>query len=188
MDDTDFIIPGRQDAAKSIPQFYTEPTRNNFKSEQAGRPVFEDREFVRVLIVGDRRTQPVYEVTDEHRERWAREYAAFKAGQEPPLEGTPLANWPPIGAARAKEFALMNIKTVEQLAGVGDNIVQNLGMGGRELREQARVFLDVARNGTAPIAKLIDDNAALKGEVARLSGIVSDLSARVQAKEARHDA
>ncbi|WP_395443572.1 hypothetical protein [Caulobacter sp. UC70_42] len=103
------------------PRFYSKPVKNNFRSESEGRPVFEDKEFVEILVPGDRKTVVDTLVKDEHKRRWPREYAAFKAGQEVPVEGTPLEEWPQITRSQVEELKFAHIRTVEQLASLPDD-------------------------------------------------------------------
>lgn len=170
MSETDFRDPNAP-KSPAIPQFFTEAVKLEWKSQQEGRPIFEDREFVRILIPGDRRSMAVEPVRDEHRRRWPREYEAFKIGLEPPQEGTPLGEWPVslMTPARVQELAYFNIKSVEQLAGVNDAQLQSLGMGARELRERAKTWLEVARTGAAPLERLIAKTEDQAREIERLT-------------------
>ena len=139
-----------QPKGAAIPEFFTEAVKLEFKSQQEGRPIYEEREFVRILMPGDRLSAPVEPVNDDHKARWPKEYAAFKAGIEAPIEGIPLKQWPQVNTSRVKELAHFNIHTVEQMASVSDAHIQNLGMGARELRERAKLFLEVAAKGDRP--------------------------------------
>lgn len=186
MNDLDFRNPNAP-KQPAVPVFFVEAVRMDFKSKQAGRDIFEDREFVRILIPGDRRSAPVEPVNDDHRTRWPREYEAFKAGKEAPLEGTPLADWPQTSRARVEELAFFHIKTVEQLAAVNDSQLQQLGMGARELRERARLFLEVARNGTAPLSRILARLESAEADVARLTQDLKAANAEISAlKRAAH--
>ena len=181
MEHGDFSSGARK--AQTIPSFYTEAVEQPFKSKQAGRPIFEDKEFVRIIIPGDKNSQPVYEVTDDHRERWPDAYAAFKRGLDAPLEGTPLKQWPPISASMARELAHFNIQTVEQLAAIGDNVVQSIGMGMRDMRRKAQLFLEVAEKGSGPLGRLIDENEQLRAGQAQDRETIAALSSRLEALE-----
>lgn len=173
----DFQIPGMVNVQQkpAVPRFFTEPEHMGAKSREAGRPIYEDREMVEIIIPGDMRAKAVELVNDEHRQRWPKEYRAFKAGEEAPLEGTPLKNWPPLTAARVRELAYLEIKTVEHLAGLNDAVVQRLGMGAYAEREAAKKFLEVARTGTGPLMKMLEaierltaENTTLKSQNAAL--------------------
>lgn len=155
----------------AIPRFHSRAVEMTFKSQEAGRPIFEDREFVEILIPGDRRAMANEPVNEEHKARWPREYEAFKRGQELPREGTPLRNWPnsQMTPARVEELAFFNIVTVEELAAVGDNHLQNLGMGARVMRQAAITFLEVSRTGTGPLERLVAKADRLETENERLT-------------------
>ena len=190
MSETDFRDPSAP-KSPAIPQFFTEAVKLEWKSQQEGRPIFEDREFVRILIPGDRRSMAVEPVRDEHKGRWPKEYEAFKAGLETPLEGTPLGEWPVslMSPARVRELAYFNIRTVEQLSAVNDAQLQNLGMGARELRERARTWLEVARTGAAPLERLISRTEHQAREIERLTRELTQANAEIAAlkrKETRH--
>lgn len=169
----------------AIPVFFVEAVKNTFRSEQEGRPVYDDIEMVKLLIPGDKNSSPVKRVDDEDRERYPKQYAAFKAGIEAPTEGTPLAEWPPIQKSQVLEFAYFNIKTVEHLAQIHDGQLQNLPMGSRALREQAKAYLDIAQNGTGPIGKMVGQIEDLTGENTRLKGVIEDMGARLAALEGK---
>lgn len=177
-----------KERGKAIPQFFVEPVEQVFRSQQEGHPIFEDREFVRIIIPGDRLASAVEPVSDEHRARWPEAYAAFKAGMEAPLEGTPLREWPLITASQAKELAHFNIFTVEHLAAVNDTQLQHLGMGMRTLRENAKKTLEIAASGTAPLARLVNDNLNLRDENERLKRELGEANAALNAfrKETPH--
>jgi hypothetical protein len=188
MSETDLRDPGAP-RAPAIPRFKTEAVHLAYRSKAAGRPMYEDREYVEILIPGDRRSMAVEPVNEEHKARWPKQYEAFRAGKEPPLEGTPLADWPnsSLTRARVEELAYFNIRTVEHLAQVNDTQLGNLGMGARGLREAARKFLEVSRDGTGPLERLVSENLNLKDENARLTRDLADAHARLAiAKENAH--
>ena len=190
MSETDFRDPSAP-KSPAIPQFFTEAVKLEWKSRQEGRPIFEDREFVRIIIPGDRRSMAVEAVNEGHQQRWPREYDAFRAGREAPLEGTPLSEWPVslMSPARVQELAYFNLRTVEQLAAVNDAQLQGLGMGARELRERAKTWLEVAAKGAAPIERLVSRNEELTREIERLTRELTQANGELSAlknKETRH--
>ena len=73
-----------------FPRFYMRPVQNKFKSKEEGRAIFEDIEYVEVIIAGDKNNKPHFKVTDEHKQRWPKQYEKFKAGQEQIPDGTRL--------------------------------------------------------------------------------------------------
>ena len=161
-----------------IPRFETKPIHMVAASDKAGRPIYEDREFVQIMVVGERGFSAYEPVSEEHMKRWPEEYRAFKEGKEAPLSGTPLADWPTVTRSRVEELAFFHIRTVEDLAGVNDAQLQKVGMGSREQREKARTFLEVAAKGTAPLERLVSENMRLKDEMLRLTLDLTEANSR----------
>lgn len=167
-------------------EFFARAVENQAKSREAGRPIFEDKEFVRIVIPGDRLREIVAPAQDMHfvsherrqmtyAERFAPAYAAFRDGREVSAVGTPLEEAPFLTPARVAELKAQKITTVEQLAGIADaNVSRALGMGGRDLVEKAKTFIANA-NGMSEVEALkrqIDD---LKAQMIKPSqGDISD--------------
>ena len=167
-----------------IPRFYVKAVEMTFKSTQAGHPVFEDRDFVEMIIPGNRGSIVHEQVNDEHKHRWPMHYAAFKDGKEAPLTGTPVEEWPPCSASMVAMLKLMNVRTVEQLAELPDDALLRIGMGAREFRAKARAWLAQAKDGaeldrTTVALQMADDKiAALEKQVADLASKCEALMAR----------
>lgn len=152
------------------PRFFKEAVQNKFKSDQEGRPIFDEREFVEIRIPGDKLSVFVGYVEDEHRERWPEAYAAFKRGEERAASGTPLDQWPNASMTRARvaELKAASILSVEELANIPDSVLGRLGMGIRELREQAIAYLQGAKEGAA--------NSAMAARIAQLEQMLETLN------------
>lgn len=172
-------------ASGVIPEFYMESVHNPERSAKEGRAVFDDIEHVRVTILGDRTTSGAsFVVTDKYRERWPAQYAAFKRGEEQAKTGTPLEQWPMMTKSRVLELKAAGIDNVEALAAVTDTNIGILGLGGRELRAQAKAYLDAA-SGTANVTEMATEISRLKAQVERLqSGDESDAAPKPRARKA----
>jgi len=186
------MTPDFQSAAgerdNAIPEFRMEPVKNNFRSEREGKPCFDEVEFVRIVVPGDRKTEWDGRVTDMHRARWPRHYAAFKAQQEAPTEGTPIKEWPPIGRAQAEELAFAHVKTVEQLAELPDELLnKTVSMGGFDLREKARRWLAAAKDA-APMEALAAENKELKANMDILQQDLADMRRALDGMRAQKEA
>jgi hypothetical protein len=168
---------------RTIAEFFTQPVHLEAKSRDEGRPIYEDREFVRIIIPGNRGSVVVQPVGDEHRQRHAVQYEAFKKGLAAISEGTPLGDWPPISRSMALEFAHFNVLTVEHLAGLNDVQLQHMPMGTRELVKAAKVFLEVAAHGTGPLIQLSEKNTRLEAQVEQQQGQMQEMAARLAALE-----
>ena len=123
--------------------FYNKAIRNNFESNKAGRPIFVERPFVKIIVPGDRLNQVDSPVYPYHKMRFPELWAKFEAGMEQPETGTPLKEMPWISIAIAEELAAFQIRTVEQLAGLNDALTTKI-MGVGMLKQKAQAFLDAA--------------------------------------------
>jgi hypothetical protein len=170
-----------------ILRFYYEPAKNEGASVHAGRPIFDTVLYVDIITPGQSHSTPSFEVervwaeqskavlnTEDTCKRspkyaeYAEQIEKFKRGENVgDLGGTPLKHWPRIDRGLAATLAAANIHTVEALAGVSDGNLQHIGMGARELREQAKAFLAQAA-GDAPVSQLTDQVATLRSENQRL--------------------
>src|SRR5262245_11187088 len=170
-------------ADRNYPRFFVESVQDQLASVQAGRPIFRDEERVEIIMPGNPYTRPVQRVTDEHRERWAKEYAAFKAGQELAPEGTPLEEWPRLKRSQVFELKALGFQTVEQVAKMDDHAIQKVGMGARQLCELAKAFLDDAAHA-AEVERLAGDNARKDAELESLHLQVSELGKTISSMHA----
>lgn len=177
----DFDVNAR-DRDNAIPTFERKAVRGPDKD---GQPTFVEQEFVLILVPGDRKTEWYGRVTDEHRvERFPKQYAAWKAGQEAPTEGTPLSDVAWIGRAQAEELAYQHVKTVEQLANLSDAQLKGaIAMAGYQLRDRAKRHIEELK-GAAPAEKQAAENAELKSTISQMQGQMAEMMERLAKAEA----
>jgi hypothetical protein len=157
-------------------EFFMEAVELGYASQQAGRPIFEDRPHVRIIIAGDSKTEMVREVTQRDKERFAGAWAAFEKGVEGAAQsGTPLKQWPEMTPALIKNFSGFSVYTVEALAALTDSQIQSIGMGAREWSAKAKAYL--AHAGDSAVAtRLAAENSLLKAEIEKLKADFASLS------------
>jgi len=159
--------------SKLYVQFYIRPVMNNFKSSQEGRPIYEEKEYIRIVIPGDSKTTVDCPVDESFRQRFPQQYDKFKRGLEQAVEGTPLEMWPQMTVGLCAELKAMNVSTVEQLAALDDGKAQRI-MGNFDLRRRAQVFLDAAKGEAASnkltmeLEKRDDEIALLKQQMQQI--------------------
>lgn len=122
-----------------IPSFYLKAVQHKASSRREGRPIHVNREYVKILIPGQRDTvdRPVQEAD---KSRWPAAWERFVKNQEQ-HDGTPLEQWRYLNPAQVANLKSSNVFTIEELAAVSDGNLQNLGMGARDLRDRARQHL-----------------------------------------------
>ena len=76
-------------------EFYIESKHMPFLSEQAGRPVHQDTEYVRIMIPGDKTNIIDQPVREDHKKRFPRQFLYFQMKNAPdaPAIGTALEIW-----------------------------------------------------------------------------------------------
>lgn len=118
--------------------------------------------------------------------QWPAEYrAALKGwleGQEVPVGGTPVKNWPALSASQRKAVENAGILSVEDLALANDEAKGRIGMGCETIVNMAKAWV-ADKNGPGALAAKYEDamlkNAALQERVASMEKTVAELLARI---------
>jgi hypothetical protein len=164
-------------------QFYIRPVMNNFRSSEEGRPIYEEQEYIRIIVPGDSKTTVDCQVDDTFRMRFTKQYDKFKKGLEQAVDGTPLEMWPQMTVGLCAELKAMNVSTVEQLASLDDGKAQKI-MGSYDLRRKAQAFLDAAQGEAAnnkmvaELTKRDDEITLLKNQMAELMKVAKPATAK----------
>lgn len=138
------------------------PMENAAESLKEGRPIFEDVEQCEIRAPGmkDVKIFPAHFfshwITDPftggqrqvtYAERFQHQYRQFQNHAAQTKVGTPLDYAKFLTDARRAELRAMNVYTVEALAAVEGAELKNLGMGGREMKNQAVAWLEETKSG-----------------------------------------
>lgn len=185
IDTPDFDDAAEKKSDGAHPRFFMDKRQNRARSEADGVPRFDDVEMVEILIPGDRLNSPVQLVSDVHRKRWPRAYAAFKAGQDGPTNGTPIEQLPGMTAGQAEELRYFKIISVEQLAEMPEGLLMKARpMDGRALQERAKRWVTAAE-GNAAEEKLAAENRELKEKMAAMEANQADMQKAIDALTAQ---
>jgi ABC-type phosphate transport system auxiliary subunit len=158
-------------------QFYTDVVEMKFESEKAGRPIFKDVAYIRKMIPGDSSTVVERVAKDHDKRMYPREWEAYERQEKTGLTGTPLEQWPQVTRAQVKESKYFEIHTVEQMAELSDMSCQKMGMGFRELREKAKLYLNAASETASQTAQAAE-NKRLQDEIEALKAALSEMPKR----------
>lgn len=146
MDAPAFNMPNPQSSeggVRPLVEFYVKPVHLRFRSEQEGRPVYENRDYIKIQFPGQDKQITEREVKDEDKQRFPAEWRAYQTGKEQITQGIPLEDWPAVDPALRMTLKALAVRTVEQVAGMDDNACQNIH-GGLGLRRRAQLFLNEA--------------------------------------------
>lgn len=172
-----------------VVKFRADKIKNEGKSKQAGRPIFDDVELVEIRTAGDRNTVKVFPAHSMHRwtmdedgeqveqtyaQRWNDQYRRFKENRQQVQDGTPLSELPFLTEAKRAELRALSVHTAETLAALDGQNLKTLGQGGRELKNQAQAYLDAA-SGSANVTQLAAQVAELQAQLAAFQNTPSHL-------------
>jgi hypothetical protein len=132
-------------------KFFYSYNENREKSLKEGRPIFDEIPSISIQWPGQDETVRRIEPQDIH--DYPELYARFKAGSEPVLEGTPLAEWPMMSGSAMRELQYMGFKTVEQLSVATDDVKRKLGPLSK-FAKLAKEWLDAANSDQNAVVKL----------------------------------
>jgi len=142
--------------------FKYQAMENSTSSLKEGRPIYEDIEVCEIRAPGQRDVKvfPAHffshwtidpftggqrQVT--YAERFKHQYRQFTENAAQTKVGTPLDYAKFLTDARRAELRAVNVYTVEALAAVEGAELKNLGMGGREMKNQAIAWLEETKSG-----------------------------------------
>lgn len=165
-------------------RFHMHPVQMNKASAEAGRPIFEDRLFVNIMVPGDRTTEVDRPATDADKQRFPRHWELFQRSNGEGVIGTPLKEWPLASASMIREWNALGVYTVDQLANMSDANIGRI-LGGTKFREAARNYLKAAAD-QAPITAMQQQLAERDNTITTLTQRLADLEAAV-AKSSRKE-
>jgi hypothetical protein len=157
-------------------KFEHRPMQNPEKSAEAGRPIYDEVEWIKIMVPGDR-DEIERPATDMDKARFAKQYLHWKSGAAEAVTGTPLETWPAVTRAQVEELRFFKVRTVEDLANLAD-VVGAKFMGINDLKTKAKNFLAAAA-GEAPAQKLQAELAQRDAEIATLQKALKDQSEKI---------
>lgn len=168
--------------------FFTDAIEDVERTEQEGRPVFKDVDFIRIVIPpaewapnGEERTA---KVTKQHQDRFPLEYREFKASQREAPDGSPLKMWPALTPASLKELTAHGLYTIEQVADISDRELRTYEWL-KPWQEKAKNWLD-SLDGNKALLRLEGEVARLKAEIEVLKSENEMLRTTPVATEQKH--
>jgi len=155
--------------ARLAVQFYKKSVKQEDSSIEAGRPIFKEFDFVRIMVPGDNLTEIDTYAQESHKARFPRQWAHYQnqMGSHEDIVGTPLEQWPQITRSQAEELRGLKFHTVESIADCSDQQLQRIGMvagmSPHNFRQKAKAFLNLA-NDSAEVAQREAELQALRQE------------------------
>tara|TARA_R110000782_G_scaffold113444_4_gene203491 strand:+ start:381 stop:995 length:615 start_codon:yes stop_codon:yes gene_type:complete len=166
--------------SKLYVEFSRRPILQPGKSREEGRAIYQEVNYVRIYVPGDKGSVVERPVTEQDAYRFAERYAKWKAGQEEAVTGTPLSSLPTMSASKVEEYKYFKIVTVEQLAEANDNLGAKF-MSFNQDKQRAAAFMLAAKEH-APIAAMNVELAKRDEQIETLKTMVEALQANTKGK------
>jgi hypothetical protein len=171
--------------------FYMDRRHNPAKSEQEGHPIYDNIAFVRIGNPGERLNVVIRPATQVDQRRFPIQWAQFQQNMEQRPSGTPVTILFPSNPAVVGMLEGCNVFTVEQLADLSANAIENIGMGCQTYVNQAQQYLKMSEKGVkhAEFQKKLDERdqkiAQLSNHVQELNTTVTKLLAQIKNGQVR---
>lgn len=174
-------MDGPDSKAAAFVEFYQRPKENPELTAKEGRPVHEMREYIRILVPGDKTLGVDRPVKAVDKQQYRRQYKAFLEDKsQDEAAGTLLKASGVVPEEVAEDFAHFKVKTVEQLASISDAALGSMGPHARGYREKAKQYLEAAKS-KAPLLKLQKESEEKDARIEALTAQVSALNAKLEA-------
>jgi len=175
-------------------QFHTEARQLIAESKAQGRYVARDVDMVTVRQIGatDSVVFKVEQWLEQnridvqggrldpgHAAKYEESYKRWKAGQEMPVDGTPIKTWPVISPAQVEVLLRSGIRTVEDLSDLNDEGLRKIGMGAVEMKQKAKAWMLASQDK----GKLTQEMATLQKTNEQLQNAVTNLTAKIEAMQ-----
>jgi hypothetical protein len=171
--------PKKRYSGANIKFFYSY-NENREKTAKEGRPIFDEIPSISIQWPGQDET--VRRIEPQDMQEYPELYARFKAGSEPVLEGTPLAEWPMMSGSAMRELQYLGFKTVEQLAAATDDVKRKLGPLSKFVK-LAKDWLEAANSTQNDVAKMKQQLEKAEARAAALEHKLELFMQRVEANE-----
>jgi hypothetical protein len=154
------------------------------ESAKQGRPIYKDRDYITIMVPGDKDTVIERPARDTDIERFSRQYDAYKRKvSQQAAAGTPLRLVPFLNESQVKELEYFNCHTVEQLADLTDGNAQGF-MGIQVLKQKAAAYLKAASE-LAPLTAMKAEIEKKDAELAAQAQAIKEMGDRLKALEAK---
>jgi hypothetical protein len=182
-------LPSETEPAPHV-EFELRSVEDRHASVQQGMKIMKDQEFIliyprggkdmveKVVPASPQKGQYPTPAWQEFNARFGKLYAAWKEGQELPVEGTDLRTFRLLTPAQIDNCRELHIFTVEQLAEANEETLKNIGMGSRNLKMTAQRWLEFGEGGGKQVTRMED----LEAKNAALTDLVKQLEAKLDEK------
>ena len=163
-----------------ICMFYNKSMHNPAKSQETGRPFYEDQVFVRIHPPGERLNIVDRPLKDTDKQRWPVQWAQFQQNKQQVPEGTPIDVLYPEHPSVAAVLRAAAVHTIEQCADLSGPAIDNIGMGAQRYVNDSKKYLEAATKGVGT-SRMRHEMDELKRENKVLTQTIEQLKEQIHA-------
>ncbi len=164
--------------------FYKRSMINPVRSREAGKPVYEGKDFVKIQHPGETQNIVDRPIQDSDKHRWPHQWHLYQQGANQTPDGVPLSLLFPAKPEIESTLRGYNIHTVEQLANLSAHGISTVGMGAQEWVNSAKKYMEQANKGVNH-HQHEKDLADRDAKIATLSRQIAELTALVNARNSQ---
>lgn len=164
-------------------EFFNDANHHKRLSAEQGKPVFVDVEMVRIRFLGTpevhvapahAKCAQVNEIGQPSRwityaEKYHRHYRTWKESGDNAVQGTPLDEATFLTAAAKSTLRAMEIKSVEAVASMSDQIAKQVGPMALNWRDDAKTLL-AKQEDNSTVLQMRSEMDRMRAEIERLKG------------------
>jgi hypothetical protein len=176
---------------------------DKLRSEELGRRVTKDLDMAFIMQPGSKdqveriavdwlamlKIKSVNGSPDAYPQEWIdgfhRKFDSWKNGQDAPLDGTSVKEWPVLSPSQADNFISMRILTIEDVAAMTEEAMRSYGMGGREFKQKAQEWCKGKDSATLENEFLKKQLLELTQRLSQLEQIADNTDEPLQVKRGR---
>lgn len=173
------------------------------RSEELGRRVTKDLDMAFIMQPGSKdqveriavdwldmiRNKCLNATADAYPQEWVdsfhKKFKAWQEGQDIPLDGTSVKEWPVLSPAQAENFIGLKILTIEDVASMTEDAMRSYGMGAREFKQKAIEWCKGKDSASIENESLKQQIAELQNQMAQLLKMGDNSDAPQQVKRGR---
>lgn len=165
-------------------RFFKKAKQNSEETLKQNRPIFEEVDYIQIVVPGDRTSTIVRPVSPADAVRFEKQYAHWKkTAEETMLQGTPLEAWGIMSLAQIEEYRYFGVRTIDQMAELRDDVAMKI-MGGVQLKQKAVAFMALAKE-EAPMKKVQVELDKRDTEIATLKNALLEQGKKIEALQAK---
>jgi hypothetical protein len=158
--------------------FFTKAKHNPAKSNEAGRPIYDDVVFVRIAPPGERLNIVERPATPDDQRRYALQWAQFAQNKQQVPDGTPIDLLYPDHPSVAAMLRANGVYTVEQCAELSGPAIDTIGMGAQRYCNDAQKYIQASNKGVKA-SQLRHELEERDSQIRTLTNTVQSLKAEV---------